>query len=325
MELDSHVGALYGFQRPVGPNVSPLDRWIPGVGMVSKWSYLEELAAPLIDAGIYHHHLHNPFALHARVGGDLEHTMHVDQYELASQHAELDWLTDLRQFSRAIEWVRQRTWSVLNRDAVVTAYVGSPVYVPHSLIRGPMWAPPTSADGQTFWRGVIVRRSLGLCWFRRCSCWNDLMSFYLKPLLDSGVDAIGFDQSADYRMHPCVPPYIAKLSDKILVLLEAWPYRDYAPYPEAVRWIINERTYQQRRAGTPPQLVPFTEARPQFGDDPSIPAIMRGRVQRIIKKNEHDHPEEVVAEVLADGDIALLSQSHLREILEGNANRFPWA
>jgi hypothetical protein len=68
------VVAFYGFQRvPDVRIVTPAGRW---------QGWFDERAAPLIEAGISDHHLHNPFGLH-KIDGRGERVMHIDQFELS--------------------------------------------------------------------------------------------------------------------------------------------------------------------------------------------------------------------------------------------------
>jgi hypothetical protein len=81
-----------------------------------------------------------------------------------------------------------------------------------------------------------------------CVCWDRVISFHIRPLVDAGVDAIGFDNAADFhpgdRMDGLVRSLLAK---RIEVMIEPWPRKD-REYPP-VSWITGEVMYQRIRFG----------------------------------------------------------------------------
>ncbi len=87
---------------------------------------------------------------------------------------------------------------------------------------------------------------LGLCGrplTGQCRCWGRLIRFH-SPLLDAGVDAIGFDASPDFHPGDCMDRLVRSLLTKgIEVMIEPWPRRD-RDYPP-VSWIIREVMYQR--------------------------------------------------------------------------------
>ena len=106
------VIAFYGFQQVPDVRVVTRDRGWHG--------WVDEWAAPLIEAGVTDHHLHNPFGLH-KVDGRDDRVMHIDQFEL-SYCQNLRWLADREGFVEAVAAVHRR-------GGTAQAYVGSPLVV----------------------------------------------------------------------------------------------------------------------------------------------------------------------------------------------------
>ena len=135
----------------------------------------------------------NPFGLHDVPGRN--RAMHIDQFELSFCRG-LTWLADREQFAVAVRRVQQR-------GGTVQAYVGSPLVVGAAL-------------GWNIYRDALLARTivdrlprLGASACNKllaggCLCWGRLIGFHISPLLEAGVDAIGFDDSADFRPDDCM-------------------------------------------------------------------------------------------------------------------------
>jgi hypothetical protein len=226
------VVAFYGFQRV--PDV----RIVTSDGSWQGW--FDERAAPLIEAGISEHHLHNPFGLH-RIDGRGERAMHIDQFELSFCQG-LRWLADRAGFMKAVRAVR-------DRGGTVRAYVGSPLQVR----RRPQdtYLPGCSPGTRPLSASVRLRRAVGACGGflgGGCVCWDRVISFHIRPLVDAGVDAIGFDNAADFHPGDCMDGLVRSLlAKRIEVMIEPWPRKD-REYPP-VSWITREVMYQRIRFG----------------------------------------------------------------------------
>jgi len=233
------VVAFYGFQR------------VPDVRIVTSgggWQgWFDESAAPLIEAGISDHHLHNPFGLH-KIDGRDDRVMHIDQFELSFCQG-LHWLADRAGFRKAVGDVR-------DRGGTVRAYVGSPLQV-H---RRPQdtYLPGCSPDARRLSALVRLRRAMGACGGPLgggCACWNRVIRFHIRPLVDAGVNAIGFDNSADFQPGDCMDGLVRSLLAKgIEVMIEPWPRKD-REYPP-VNWVIRELMYQRILFGLVDRAAP---------------------------------------------------------------------
>jgi hypothetical protein len=242
---------IYGFQQvPEVRVVAPERGW-------NGW--FVDSALPLINAGFPDHHLHNPFGLHDVPGRDRK--MHIDQFQLSYCDPTLRWLADRPSFAKAVS-------DVHDRQGTVRAYVGSPLVVE----RRPQDAflPRCSSRAKLLSSQIRTLRSLGLCDSRLgsgCRCWNLVIGFHIAPLVEAGVDAIGFDSSTDFHPGDCMDHLVRTLIGRgIEVMIEPWPRRD-RDYPP-VNWIIREVLYQR-----------ITLA-PQRDDAPR--ASVRGRIYRIV-------------------------------------------
>jgi hypothetical protein len=224
--------AFYGFQH------------VPGVRVVTRdkgWGgWYDEWAGPLIESGFLEHHLHNPFGLHTVPGRD--RVMHIDQFEL-SYCRRLEWLANRGTFGGAVRRVH-------DRGGVVRAYVGSPLQIG----RRPQleYLPGCSAGADRFSSRLRLLDRTGLCrlppLLGRCLCWRRLVGFHIEPLLEAGVDAIGFDDSADFRPGDCMDQLVRLLIGRRMeVMIEDWPWagRGYPP----VSWVVREVRYHQIRLG----------------------------------------------------------------------------
>lgn len=280
--------ALYGFQRvPDVRVVTPKTGW-PG--------WLDDQALPLISRGIRDHHLHNPFGLHEVVGRD--RFMHIDQFELSyCQH--LLWLADRAGFAQVVRDVHQR-------GGTLRAYVGSPLVVRRSPQATYLPRCSPGAKGLSFQLGLLSR--LGLCRAPLpggCLCWDRLVRFHIRALVDAGVDAIGFDSSPDFHPGDCMDRLVRSLiARRIEVMIEPWPRRDRV-YP-SVSWIIREVLYHRVR------LEP--------NDDEARLESVKGRIYRIVPADTPAGHKEL-------GDINTLRVSHgeptfqsVREIVDAVAN-----
>jgi hypothetical protein len=224
--------AFYGFQL------------VPDVRVVTSdtgWSgWFDEWAGPLIDAGFREHHLHNPFGLHDMPGRD--RVMHIDQFEL-SYCRRLAWLANRAAFADAVKRVH-------DRGGVVQAYVGSPLVI--GSRPQPEYLPGSSPGADRFSSQLRWLDRLGLCRlpppFGRCPCWRRIVGFHIAPLLEAGVDAIGFDDSASFRPGDCMDQLVRwLLGRRMEVMIEDWPWADRA-YPP-VSWVVRELRYHQIRLG----------------------------------------------------------------------------
>ena len=223
--------AFYGFQA------------VPDVRVVNRergWNgWYEERAEPLIEAGFRDQHVHNPFGLHDVPGRN--RAMHIDQFELSFCRG-LTWLADREQFAVAVRRVQQR-------GGTVQAYVGSPLVVG----RRPQveYLPGCSPGAHELSTRLRTLGRIGACNKRLaggCLCWGRLIGFHISPLLEAGVDAIGFDDSADFRPGDCMDRLVRSLiAKRIEVIIEPWPKKD-REYPR-VSWMVRELRYHQIRLG----------------------------------------------------------------------------
>jgi hypothetical protein len=219
--------ALYPFQRAPDVRVISPDRgwtgWLDGV-------------VPLIEQGIREHHLHNPFGLHQVAGRD-DRVMHIDQFELSYCKRFL-WLANRHEFAEVVRDVHRA-------GGAVRAYVGSPLVIARSP--DATYLPTCSPGARPLSSQLRALSRLGLC--QRlppagCLCWMRLVRFHIEPLLDAGVDAIGFDSSPDFQPGDCMDRLVRWLLARgIEVMIEPWPRRD-RDYP-SVSWIIREIMYQR--------------------------------------------------------------------------------
>jgi hypothetical protein len=257
--------ALYGFQL------------VPDVRVVTPdtgWQgWFEDKARPLIDGGIRDQHLHNPFGLHDlhEVAGRDDRVMHIDQFELSYCQG-LRWLADRAAFAQVVRDVHQH-------GGTLRAYVGSPLVVTRSPQATYLPRCSPGAKGLSLQLRLLSR--LGLCGrplTRQCLCWDRLVRFHIRPLVDAGVDAMGFDASPDFRPGDCMDRLVRSLLTRgIEVMIEPWPRgdRDYPP----VSWIIRERLYQRIR------LEPK--------DDEARLESVEGKIYRIVPVDGRTRPTEL--------------------------------
>lgn len=261
MSAPTDLVALYGFQLVPNVRVVTPDRGWPG--------WFEDKASPLIDRGITDHHLHNPFGLHEVPNRD--RAMHIDQFEL-SYCKELLWLANRGAFAHAVQEVH-------GRGGTVRAYLGSPL-----VVRQPPQAeyvPQCSPGSQGLSSQLGVLGALRLCeprLTRGCLCWGPVIRFHITPLVDAGVDAIGFDHSFDFHPGDCMDRLVQSILAKgIEVMIEPWP-RDDREYPR-VNWIIREILYQRIT------LEPC--------EDEARPDSVRGKIYRIVPADGQETPTEL--------------------------------
>lgn len=209
------------------------------------------------------HHLHH---LHNPFGlYDLrDRYMHIDQFYLA-QRAGLDWLADPCRFASAVELVHQA-------GGRVHTYVGSPL-------------------------AIHPRRRLG-----RCTAWERRITRHIHVLLDAGVDAIGFDASADFETGDCMSRLVERLLTRgTEVMIEPWPRvnRDYPP----VNWIIRERLYHRIRLRPKPDEAPIEQ--------------VGGQIYRILPAHDTPAGQEEIQEI---NDLTGHSYHHTQELVESAQN-----
>jgi hypothetical protein len=297
--------ALYGFQRvPKVLFVTPDRGW-------KGW--FEDWPTPLIAAGIRDHHLHNPFGLHDlhEVPGRDDRVMHIDQFELSYCQG-LRWLANRAAFAQAVRDVHQR-------GGTLRAYVGSPLVIRQSPQA--TYLPKCSPGSKGLSLQLRLLSRLGLCGkplTRQCRCWDRLVRFHIAPLVDAGVDAIGFDNSADFHPGDCMERLVRSLlAKRIEVMIEPWPRRDrdYAP----VSWIIREIRYQRTRLGLQPDDAPVESVKATVYR--IVPAdTQAGKDEfRQINKLREDHGEaafrsfqELVDAVRNDGHIPVVRAPQLQ-------------
>jgi hypothetical protein len=257
--------ALYGFQLVPNVRVVLPDKGWPG--------WFKDEASPLIDRGIGDHHLHNPFGLHDlhEAAGRDDRVMHIDQFELAYCQG-LRWLANRAAFAQVVRDVHQR-------GGTLRAYVGSPLVVRQSPQA--TYLPKCSPGSRGLSLQLRLLSRLGLCGSRlrpRCLCWDRLVRFHISPLVDAGVDAIGFDASPDFHPGDCMDRLVRSLLTRgIEVMIEPWPRRD-REYP-GVSWIIRERLYQRIR------LDPK--------DDEARLESVQGKIYRIVPADGPTRPSEL--------------------------------
>jgi hypothetical protein len=224
--------AFYGFQH------------VPDVRVVTSekgWGgWFDEYAGPLNDAGVLDHHLHNPFGLHTVPGRD--RVMHIDQFEL-SYCQRLEWLANRSAFGSVVRRVH-------DGGGVVQAYVGSPLQIARSP--QPSYLTGCSPAANRLSSRLRWVDRFGGCrlppWLGRCMCWRQLVRFHIEPLLEAGVDAIGFDDSSNFTSGSCMDQLVRWImSERMEVMIEDWPWVGRA-YP-AVSWVIRELRYHQIRLG----------------------------------------------------------------------------
>jgi hypothetical protein len=249
--------ALWGFQLAPKVRVVTRDTGWPG--------WFEGKARLLIDEGIRDHHLHNPFGLHDlhEVAGRDDRVMHIDQFEL-SYCQDLLWLANRTAFARVVRDVHQR-------GGTLRAYVGSPLVVRQSPQATYLPRCSPGAKGLSLQLRFLGR--LGLCGTpltRQCLCWDRLIRFHISPLVDAGVDAIGFDASPDFHPGDCMDRLVRSLLARgIEVMIEPWPRRD-RDYPR-VSWIIREVMYQRVTLEAGDKWAPLQS--------------VRGKIYRIVPAN----------------------------------------
>jgi len=294
--------AFYGFQQVPDVRVVTRDRGWKG--------WFEDWPAPLIEEGILDHHLHNPFGLHAVVSrGD--RVMHIDQFELSFCQG-LDWLADREGFADVVHELHRR-------GGTVQAYVGSPVVVqprPQST-----YLPGCSPGAKSLSAQLRLLGRIGACrgpLARGCLCWGRLIGFHIGPLLDARVDAIGFDDSADFHPGDCMDRLVRSLLAKRLeVMIEPWPWkgREYPP----VSWVVRELLYQRIRFGLKDGAAPVESVKAKIyrivpADTPA------GQEEfRAINTLRVDHGEgafgsfqEIVDAVRSDGHTPLVRARELK-------------
>jgi hypothetical protein len=292
--------ALHAFQK------------VPDVRVVTSdtgWhGWFADSALPLLEAGVRHHHLHNPFGLHDVPGRD--RVMHVDQFELSYCDPTLHWLADPVALAGAVADVHRG-------HGTVRAYVGSPLVVAQAPQAE--YLPRCSPGGKLLSSRIRLLAALGLCGRAGggCTCWNRVVGFHLAPLVQAGVDAIGFDSSPDFHPGDCTDRLVRFLLGRgIEVMIEPWPRRGRA-YPP-VDWIVRELHYQRI------VLAPHRDEAPR--------AEVTGRIYRIVpaetpdgldelrrindlRTHHHVDPFETVDDVLAavidDGDVPLVRAAQL--------------
>jgi hypothetical protein len=254
--------ALYGFQLVPDVRVVTPDTGWPG--------WFEHKALPLIDQGVRDHHLHNPFGLHHVESRD-PRAMHIDQFELSYCQG-LRWLADRAAFAQAVRDVHQH-------GGTLRAYVGSPLVDAQSPQATYLPRCSPGARGLSLQLRLLSR--LGLCGSplrRGCRCWDRLIRFHISPLVDAGVDAIGFDASPNFHPGDCMDRLPRSLLTRgIEVIIEPWPRRD-RDYPP-VSWIIRERLYQRIR------LEPK--------DDEAPLESVQGKIYRIVPADGPTRPSEL--------------------------------
>jgi hypothetical protein len=298
--------ALYGFQLvPKVRFVTPDRGW-------KGW--FEDWPTPLIAAGIRDHHVHNPFGLHDlhEVAGRDDRVMHIDQFELSYCQG-LRWLANRAAFAEVVRDVHQR-------GGTLRAYVGSPLVVRQSPQA--TYLPKCSPGSRGLSLQLRLLSRLGLCGTpltRQCLCWDRLVRFHIAPLVDARVDAIGFDNSADFHPGDCMDRLARSLLTKrIEVLIEPWPRRD-RDYPP-VSWIIREILYQRIRLGLQPDDAPVESVTAKIYR--SVPAAdsQAGKKEfSDINKLREDHGEaafptfqELVNAVRNDGHTPLVRARQLK-------------
>lgn len=292
--------ALYGFQLVPDVRIVTPDRGWQG--------WFEDMARPLIDQGVRDQHLHNPFGLHQVAGRD--RVMHIDQFEL-SYCQRLFWLADRTAFARVVRDVHRR-------GGTVQAYVGSPLVVRQSPQA--TYLPRCSPRSEALSLQLRFLSRLGLCGPRPaggCLCWGRLIGFHIRPLIDAGVDAIGFDASPHFHSGDCMDRLVRSLLARgIEVMIEPWP-RSGRVYPR-VSWIIRELLYHRIR------LEPKDDEAPLESIDGKIYRIVpadtasgRDELDAIneIRARHHEPPfgtfQEVVDAVRSDGHIPAVRASQL--------------
>jgi len=296
--------ALYGFQL------------VPDVRVVTPdtgWQgWFEDKARPLIDRGIRDQHLHNPFGLHDlhEVAGRDDRVMHIDQFELSYCRG-LRWLANRAAVAQVVRDVHQR-------GGTVRAYVGSPLVIRQSPQA--TYLPKCSPGSKGLSLQLRLLSRLGLCGTpRQCRCWDRLVRFHIAPLVDAGVDAIGFDNSADFHPGDCMDRLVRSLlARRTEVLIEPWPRRD-RDYPP-VSWIIREIRYQRTRLGLQPDDAPVESVTAKVYR--SVPAAdsQAGKEEfSDINKLREDHGEatfhtfqELVDAVRNDGHTPLVRARQLK-------------
>jgi hypothetical protein len=294
--------AFYGFQQ------------VPDVRIVTPergWSgWFEDWPTPLLEAGIRDHHLHNPFGLHA-VAGRGDRVMHIDQFEL-SFCQDLDWLADRAGFAKIVQRIH-------GRGGTVHAYVGSPLVVqsrPQST-----YLPGCSPGATTLSAQLRLLGLIGACrgpLAHGCLCWGRLIGFHIRPLLDARVDAIGFDDSADFQPGDCMDRLVRSLlAKRIEVMIEPWP-RKGREYPR-VSWVVREVLYQRIRFGLKVDAAPVESVTAKIyrvvpADTPAGQEEFRD-----INTIREDHGEsafgsfqEIVEAVRSDGHTPLVRASQLK-------------
>jgi hypothetical protein len=298
--------ALYGFQRAPKVRFVTPDRGWEG--------WFEDWPAPLIAAGIRNHHLHNPFGLHDlhEVPGRDDRVMHIDQFELSYCQG-WRWLANRAAFAQAVRDVRQR-------GGTVRAYVGSPLVVRQSPQA--TYLPKCSPGSRGLSMQLRLLSRLGLCGTpvtRQCRCWDRLVRFHIAPLVDAGVDAIGFDNSADFHPGDCMDRLVRSLlAKRFEVMIEPWPRRD-RDYPP-VSWIIREIRYQRTRLGLQPDDAPVESVTAKiYRSLPAVDSKVGQDEFRDINKLREDHGEaafgtfqELVDAVRNDGHIPLSRAPQLK-------------
>jgi hypothetical protein len=236
--------AFYGFQLAPDVKVVTSDR--------SWQGWFEDTARPLIEQGVRVHHLHNPFGLH-QVAGRGDRVMQVDQFDLSYCQG-LRWLADRTAVAQVVR-------DIHDLGGAVHAYVGAPI-----VVRQPpqdTYLPKCSPGSTRLSRQVRLLSRIGACGSRLtrgCLCWGRLIGFHIDPLIDAGVDAIGFDASHEFHPGDCMDRLVRSLlARRIEVMIEPWPRkgRDYPP----VNWIIRELLYQRIQLNPQSDEAPLDSVR----------------------------------------------------------------
>jgi hypothetical protein len=294
--------AFYGFQLVPDVRVVLPDKGWPG--------WFEDTARPLLDRGIRNHHLHNPFGLH-RVPGRDDRAMHIDQFEL-SYCENLRWLADRAAFAQAVRDVHQR-------GGTVRAYVGSPLVVAQSPQA--TYLPRCSPGSKGLSMQLRTLSRLGLCGTlrrHRCLCWDRLIRFHIRPLVDAGVDAIGFDSSPDFHPGDCMDRLVQSLlARRFEVMIEPWPRRD-RDYPP-VSWIIRELLYQRITLELRDEWAPLESVRGKIyrivpADGPTGRPSELEEINTIRVRNgkpAFESVQEIVEAVRRDGHIPAVRAAQL--------------